>query len=116
MRNGASSSATHPRVGESTMSGVVPGAAGDPDIGVDPVVERRKRGQRHRLDPDDLLEDEVGAVEPECALVGPEGAERPLAAEGMQFVHPPASTWRLSNATPLGIPGRPSRNSVYSGA
>jgi hypothetical protein len=53
---------------------------------VDPVVERRKRGQRHRLDPDDLLEDEVGAVEPECALVGPEGAERPLAAEGMQFV------------------------------
>jgi len=52
--------------------------------GVDPLVDVGDLSEAARSDSDDLLQDEVGGVEPDRELVGSERSERLLTADELQ--------------------------------
>jgi len=97
----------------------------DLDVGVGGIDSGINVGdpvERLRSESDDLLEDEVGAVEPERELVGPQGAKRLLATDELngRVVGAPSTSVSgivtLSKTIRRGLPARSSRKSVYSGS
>jgi len=82
--------------------------------GVDPLVDVGDLSEAARSDSDDLLQDEVGGVEPDRELVGSERSERLLTADELQRYLAKVDGGRVED-DPSGLPSRSSRSSVNSG-